>query len=154
MKVQKILDAKGSGEVFTMREQDTLADFVRMACEKDVGAMLVTNAEEEIVGIVTERDILRQLNTGADFRKTRLGAVMTRKLAAVQVDDDIQTAMDYMVTLKIRRLPVLAGKEVAGLITVRDLLLAMRLADDRETHMLVDYLRQSLEARGVSEAGR
>ena len=107
MNVQAILDSKGGGDVFVMDQNDTLADFVKKACELEVGAMLIA-------------------------------------------DDDIKTAMDCMITLKIRHLPVLSGKEIAGLITIRDLILAMRQADDRETRQFVEYLRRSLEARGVS----
>jgi CBS domain-containing protein len=109
MNVQRILDAKGSGEVFTLDQDATLADFVRTACEKNVGAMLVTNADGNIVGILTERDILHQLHAGRDFKRTKASDVMTRKLATVQVDEDIRTAMDYMITLNIRHLPVLKG---------------------------------------------
>lgn len=150
MNVRTILDAKGSDEVFTIDQSATLADFVRIACEKDVGAMLVTRKDAEIVGIITERDILHKCNIGADFRKTRVADVMTKNLVMVQADEDIKTAMDYMITMKIRHLPVLSGKEIAGVITIRDLILAMRKADDKETRMLVDYLRKSLEAKGVA----
>ncbi len=151
MNIRRILEAKGTSEVYTLEETATLAEFVQRACEKDIGAMLVTHRDGTIAGILTERDILRQCHAGADFRATRVGDVMTRRVATVQADDDIKTAMDYMVTLKIRHLPVLEGDRLAGLITVRDLLLAMRKADDRETQLLVDYLRQSLRERGVTE---
>ena len=150
MNVQAILDAKGGGDVYVMGQGDSLADFVRKACELEVGAMLIADDEAEILGIITERDILRQCNAGADFKKVKVRDVMTRQLAVVQADDDIKTAMDCMITLKIRHLPVLSGKEIAGLITIRDLILAMRQADDRETRQFVEYLRRSLEARGVS----
>ena len=152
MKIKAILDAKGSTDVYAVNENSSLSEFVREACAKETGAMMVTSDAGEVVGIITERDVLRECNKKSRFDQVKIGDVMTRKIVTVQADDDINTAMDYMITMKIRHLPVLDGKDIAGLITIRDLIMAMRKADDRETKMLVDYLRQSLEARGAKSA--
>jgi len=145
MNIQTILDAKGGAPVFTIEESASLSEFVREACLKEVGAMLVTDQQEELSGIITERDILQELNAGTDFQTARVGEVMSRNLVTVQAEDDIQTAMDYLITLKLRHIPVLSGKDVAGVITPRDILLALRRADAEETRALVDLIKKSPE---------
>jgi len=145
--IQAILEAKGSADVFIMDENSTIRDFIAEACRREVGAMLVTNEEGELTGIVTERDVIRQANELGDFKRTLLADIMTRDVVFVQVLDDIQTAMDYMVSLRIRHLPVLSGTDISGLITIRDIVLALRLADDKETRLFVEYLQKSLKEK-------
>ena len=147
MNVQAILDVKESADLFIMDENSTIRDFLAEACRREVGAMLVTNEKGELTGIVTERDVIRQANELGDFKRTLLADIMTRDVVFVQVLDDIQIAMDYMVSLKIRHLPVLSGTDIAGLITIRDLILAMRVADDKETRLFVEYLQKSLKEK-------
>lgn len=145
MDVQKILDTKThSSSLFTIPDETTLADFVRQVCEKKIGALLVTDKSGKPAGIVSERDVLFQCNAGVDFQKTKVGQVMTRDLIVVKPSDDINTVMDLMITRKIRHLPVVENDKVLGIITIRDLIHAMRKADQEEIHRLVEYLQSNL----------
>ena len=142
--VQSVLDAKGSGEVITIPAAATLAEFVRQACDLNIGAILARDDDGNVAGILTERDILRQCCRKADFDKVTVDDVMTRKLITVAPSDDIHVAMDLMFQKKIRHLPVMAGQEFKGVITVRDLIHAMRKADQDEINSFVAYLQGSL----------
>ncbi len=146
MKIQNVLDAKGDSRIFSIPTTYTLTDFVKEASERKVGALLVTDAQGKMEGIISERDVIRQCYAKADFDTTLVSEVMTKDLITASPDHDIHDAMDILVQKKIRHLPILDGDEIKGLITVRDLISAMRKADKDETHLLVEYLQSSLEA--------
>ncbi len=145
MKIQNVVDTKGDFRVFSILMTATLTEFIKEACERKVGALLVTDAQGKMVGIISERDAIRQCYEKADFDTTLVSDVMTRDLITVSPDDDIHSAMDIMVEKKIRHLPILAGDEIKGLITVRDLISAMRKADEDENRLLIEYLQRGVE---------
>ena len=146
MKIQNVIDAKGDSRIFSIPMTYTLADFVREACERKVGALLVTDEQGKMAGIISERDVIRQCYAKADFDTVLVSEVMTQDLITASPDHDIHDAMDILVQKKIRHLPILEGDEIKGLITVRDLISAMRKSDKDETHLLVEYLQSSLDA--------
>ena len=146
MDAQKILDAKGQAQanIFSVPASTTLSEFVKLACERNVGALLVTDKYGKPAGIVSERDILRQCNAGADFKKTSVGQIMSRELATVSPNDDMNAVMDLMIKRKVRHLPVVLDNKILGIITVRDLIQAMRKTDEEEMRKLVEYLQSTL----------
>ena len=146
MKIQNVIDAKGDSRIFSIPTTYTLTDFVREACERKVGALLITDEQGKMAGIISERDVIRQCYAKVDFDTVLVSEVMTKDLIAGSPDDDIHLAMDTMVNKRIRHLPILDGDAIKGLITVRDLISAMRKADEDEKHLLVEYLQSSLEA--------
>lgn len=139
--VRSVVATKGSSRVFTMPETATLSTFIKEAVDRNIGAMLITGAEGQLAGIITERDILRQCHLKVNFDTITIGQVMTRNLITVSGDDDIQVAVELMFSKKIRHLPVVTGTKVEGLITVRDLLHAMSQAHDDELKSFVAYLQ-------------
>ncbi|MBN2302178.1 MAG: CBS domain-containing protein [Lentisphaerae bacterium] len=146
MNIQNILDAKGSTALFMVSLNTSLREVVRLACEKHVGAMLVADDAGQLAGIVTERDILFQVDKRSDFDKITVGDVMTKELSTAKPTDDINIAMDLMIAKNIRHLPVVSEDKIEGLITVRDLIHAMRKADEDELKCLVEYLQASIGA--------
>lgn len=144
MKIQAILDTKGSEKVFTITASATLTELVNQVANKNIGALLVTNASGDVTGIISERDVVRQCSKSMDFDNITVGEIMTKDVVTAHPDDDMNVAMDMMVTKKIRHLPVLSEGTIHGLITVRDLIYAMREADKEELHKLVSYLQESI----------
>mgnify|MGYP000926082185 CR=1 FL=1 len=147
LKVRQVIESKGSGKLFTIKEDCTLREMVRIACEMKIGALLVSDDDDNLLGIISERDILRQVNAKADFDKVTVGDIMTRNLLTVDPEEGIQEAMDIMIKKRIRHLPVIHKGKIEGLITVRDILHAMRDADAREAELLVNYLQHEVEDR-------
>ena len=147
MNVQQILDAKGSLEVFSIAADVTITELVRQLCKKHCGALLIVDEVGRLAGIVSERDVIRQLDAGADFDQVTVGEIMTRELVSVDPDEDIHAAMDLMVSRKIRHLPVVSEGEPCGLVTVRDLIHAIREADHSDVAKLVEYLQTEVDAR-------
>ena len=89
--------------------------------EEDVGSVAVCEGQR-LVGIFTERDVLRLVGAGSDFCATRVGDVMTRRLYVVEPDDDIIAAARLMQEKRVRHLPVLQGENVLGIIGIREVL--------------------------------
>ncbi|MBN1672330.1 MAG: CBS domain-containing protein [Kiritimatiellae bacterium] len=145
MKIRHVLEVKGGFDVFTIPPETTLREAVRIACEKNIGALVVADADGKLKGILSERDVMRQCNAGTDFDKTPVSAVMATNLITSTLDDDIHLAMDMMNQKKIRHLPVLEGDKIRGIITIRDLILAIRKADEVESKMILAYIRGDLK---------
>lgn len=112
---------------------------IRRMAEADVGSVVVCDASR-LVGIFTERDVLRLTGEGVDLDATRVADVMTRDVATVTPDTDMLAAARLMGERRIRHLPVVEGENVLGVVGIRDVLgaLAERLwrthdEDARET---------------------
>lgn len=143
--VADILNSKGSNAVFTISETATLSELVNEFYTRKIGALIATNSTGDPVGIVSERDVMRPCSEKADFDTWRVSDIMTKKLITVQADDDVNIAMDQMIAKKIRHLPVMSNTGFQGIITVRDLLHAMREADKGDVQALVEYLQNAVD---------
>jgi diguanylate cyclase (GGDEF)-like protein len=101
---------------------DSLISAVRQMNEKKIGAILVTKGEE-LVGIFTERDLLRLIsNAQADGLLGPVGRHMTEKPICAQIDEDYNSVYMKMKVHRIRHVPVLKGKRVEGIVSIRDLI--------------------------------
>lgn len=145
MTIGRILETKGCTKVFTVPENTTLFALAQKAADMNVGALLIADPEGKLIGIVSERDIMRQVAKRTDLDTITAGEIMTRNLITIGPDEDVNKAMDLMIKKKIRHLPVMSQNTPVGLITVRDLLYSMRKADEEEIRMLVEYLQTNLD---------
>jgi signal-transduction protein with cAMP-binding, CBS, and nucleotidyltransferase domain len=98
-----------------------LQEAARHMRDQAVGDVLVTDGDQ-LCGIVTDRDlVVRAMADGLDARSTALGQVCSRDLVAVEADDDVQHAVDTMRNKAIRRIPVIDGGRLAGVVSLGDL---------------------------------
>jgi CBS domain-containing protein len=148
--IRQILDVKGYADVFTIRASLTLAEFVRTACEKKIGALVVAGDDGALAGIITERDVLYQCNKKVDFTRTKIADVMTKNILTIDINDGIQAAMDLMFSKNIRHLPVMDGSKIMGMITVKDVIRAIRKGDEDEKNQFMAYLQSSAEKAAQS----
>jgi CBS domain-containing protein len=105
--------------VVTVSPDDTVSVAIARMLEENVGSVGVCEGER-LVGIFTERDVLRLAGEGPDFREVRVGDVMTRQLVTLSPDDDILDAAKLMGERKIRHLPVLEGENLLGMVGIRE----------------------------------
>lgn len=100
----------------------SVEDCCRMMGENHVGCMPVCNEENQIVGIVTDRDIvLRGIACQKDPKQTRLSDIMTTQVCCCGATDDLEKAEKLMKENKVRRLPVVENNQVVGILTIGDL---------------------------------
>jgi CBS domain-containing protein len=107
--------------VVSVRPDETVQIAVARMLEENVGAVAVCEAER-LVGIFTERDVLRLTGEGTTLSDVKVGAVMTRALVTVSPDDDVLAAAELMGAKQIRHLPVLQGENLLGIVGIRDVL--------------------------------
>ncbi len=118
-RVRDILRTKGS-VVFSVAPQVTVYEGIELMCSKNVGGLLITENEKP-VGIFTERDYARKVVLmGKSSKSTPLREVMTTKLITVSSDHTVEDCMTIMTDKHIRHLPVVDGEELAGLISIGD----------------------------------
>ena len=110
--------------VVKVSPDDTVRVAIARMLEENVGSVAVCEGER-LVGIFTERDVLRLAGEGHDFSEIRVGDVMTRQLVTLSPDDDILDAARLMGERKIRHLPVLEGENLLGVVGIREVVRAL-----------------------------
>ena len=122
MKIRDLLKIKGR-PVITIRPTETVAAAIQKLAEYDRGSIPVCNEKGELVGIITERDIVRKcfvsMNTLASIK---IEDVMTKGVAIGAPEDDLDYAISVMKQKRIRHLPIIDQQQVVGMISMRDLL--------------------------------
>src|SRR5712691_10684394 len=120
MTVKTILSAKG-GDVISIEPTATLETAVRTLAKHKIGALLVLGPDRRVVGILSERDIVRVLaEQGAGGLTQPLAQVMTRKVVTCSQSDTVDVLMQRMTTGKFRHLPVVEEDQVIGVVSIGD----------------------------------
>jgi CBS domain-containing protein len=141
MIVKTILSAKGS-DVVTIEPTATLAEAVKLLTQHRIGAVVVTGAGQRIVGIVSERDIVRALAAhGAQALQHPLTEVMTRKVVTCGHADTISGIMERMTGGKFRHLPVIEDERMIGIISIGDVVKIRLQEMEHEQNALRDYIQ-------------
>ncbi|HVY57054.1 MAG TPA: CBS domain-containing protein [Xanthobacteraceae bacterium] len=141
MTVKTILSNKGRG-VVTIEPTATLASAVRLLAERRIGALVVTGADGRVVGILSERDIVRALaQQGSQVLILPVSEVMTRKVATCCESDTVGALMEQMTDGKFRHVPVIEQNRLAGIISIGDVVKSRLEEMARESAALRDYIR-------------
>ena len=150
MRIADILDRKGT-EVVTIGAAATVHDAIVRLNEHRIGALVVTGEAEGIVGIITERDILREcgercarlVEPGASDPKcvALVSDVMTRDVIVGVPRDGLSYVMGIMTKNRIRHLPVLDGARLVGIVSIGDVVSAHVDEAEFENRQLKDYIR-------------
>jgi CBS domain-containing protein len=145
MKLQDILAVKGT-TVFTTSPEISLAEVVRQMVEHNVGSMLVCQRDlelgERLVGIVTERDMLRCFAAGkCDLKQLKVADVMSTELITAKPADTVADLMGVMTTHRIRHVPVMTGERLVGMVSIGDLLKAQHDHLMVENQFMRDYIQ-------------
>jgi CBS domain-containing protein len=124
--------------------EDSAAEAIRRMVAASVGSVVVLDGSR-LVGIFTERDVLRLAGDGTDFAATRLADVMTTSPRTIGPDDDILAASQVMAEQRVRHVPVAVGDHVLGVVGIRDVvrvLLERAYERDGDAHQTArDLLR-------------
>lgn len=121
MLVSQILKDKGD-LVFTASPQETVGAAAALLHTRKVGAMVVVDDKEAVVGILSERDIVRVIaKEGAMALSKPIASCMSSSVVFAQPDESIDTLLERMTDRRIRHLPVVKGGRLAGIISIGDL---------------------------------
>jgi len=140
MNLRDILQSKGDA-VFTILPTATLADAVRVMVDYRCGS-LVVGTSDQMVGIISERDILRALaEVNAPLHSIPIADRMTSRVITGQPDDDLGKVMGIMTQNRIRHLPVMNDGKLVGVVSIGDVVKAQHEQLTRENYFLMNYIQ-------------
>ncbi|MEP3048189.1 MAG: CBS domain-containing protein [Roseibium sp.] len=118
--VENILSSKGK-DVFSLQPQNTLLEAVEILRDKRIGALIVTNPEGELQGILSERDIVRRLaDTPGQTLPQQVADIMTTSVEVCSPDDALISVLRKMTEGRFRHMPVIKEGSVIGIVTIGD----------------------------------
>ena len=134
----KIADIMTKAAV-TDQQDDTLAAAATKMWDQQTGSLLVLDGDD-LVGIVTERDVLRAVATGQDLSEARVSEVMSKDLITASPTSSVRDAARIMTEKWIRHLPILENGKLVGIVSQRDLagMLAGALNEPEGLHRLIE----------------
>ncbi|MDB5537616.1 MAG: hypothetical protein JWP26_4286 [Devosia sp.] len=140
MLVENILQTKGV-LVHTLPETGTLADAVALLNRHNIGAVVITATGGSIIGILSERDIVRRL--GADPANTlnlRIADCMVRGVVTGTLVTPIDEVMERMTNFRIRHMPIVDGDTLVGIISIGDVVKFKIEEVEQEANALREYI--------------
>ena len=144
MTIAAILRHKGH-EAAAVSPRAKVPEIVAMLAEKRIGAVLVRDAANQLLGIVSERDVVRFLaREGANTLDMTAAQLMTSALHTVTPTTTVQETMARMTGSRVRHLPVLDGGEVVGMISIGDVVKALLAQQAQEVDSLKAYVAGSV----------
>jgi CBS domain-containing protein len=140
MTIASILAHKGSA-VTTVTPDMAVHDVARLLTERRIGAALVTDTNGDVLGVISERDIVKGVaGIGAQVLQRPAREIMTSPVITCSPRDSVNEAMEQMTDRRIRHLPVLDGGKLAGMVSIGDLVKARIDETEREAAALKDYI--------------
>lgn len=118
--VRDLLASKRAGDVWSIGPDATVYQALELMAEKNIGALLVME-ENRLVGVFSERDYARKcVLKGRNSRDTRVSELMSAPVIYVHADQSAEHCLAIMTQRQVRHLPVLAGDEVIGVVSIGD----------------------------------
>jgi CBS domain-containing protein len=140
MTIAAILKHKGNS-VITIDPTATVPDIAARLSEHRIGAVLVIDRAEQVLGIVSERDIVRSVATnGARTLEMTAGQLMTRTVHTAHPDMTVEEAMRKMTIGRMRHLPVLQNGAIVGMVSIGDVVKSRIMQQDTEVDSLRAYI--------------
>lgn len=141
MIVKSIIDTKG-GEVVTLEPSVSLDTAAKLLAERRIGAVVVLGADDRVVGILSERDIVRAISErGGAAMQEPVSQVMTRKVATCTLDETMHSIMERMTAGKFRHVPVIEQGRLAGIISIGDVVKHRIVEMEQESDALKSYIQ-------------
>lgn len=140
MTVAAILKHKGH-DIARVAATATIAEVSKALAARRIGALLVMDAADQLLGIISERDIVRCLSEhGARVLDMTAGQLMTRELQTATPATTAQQAMAMMTEGRFRHLPVLEGGRLVGVVSIGDIVKARIMQQEQEVDSLKAYV--------------
>lgn len=140
MQIRDIVRAKGS-RVITVAPTATVRDLLANLATHNVGALIVSADGEDIEGIVSERDVVRQLDRkGVELLDSRVASIMTAEVHTCTPDDLIDDLSALMTRRRIRHVPVVADGRLQGIVSIGDVVKARLDELQFERDQLTNYI--------------
>jgi CBS domain-containing protein len=132
MLIVNILQAKGE-KVYSIAADATLEMAAKELAEKRVGAVVVLGPDGALAGVLSERDIVREISrSGAKSLDSRVSAAMTKMVVTAAPEESVDALLARMTDRRVRHLPVLSQGRLVGIVSIGDLV--KRKIEEVEAH--------------------
>lgn len=141
MNVKAILSGKGR-DVVTINPTATIAQAIAKLTAHRIGALVVLGPDRRVIGILSERDVVRALaGRGAAALDEPLAQAMTREVVICAETDAVSVIMERMTHGRFRHLPVLADERIVGIISIGDVVKTRLSEMEHESEAMRDYIQ-------------
>jgi len=140
MRVSDVLSSKGSTTIYTIRPEATVSDLLDALAEHNVGALVVSHDGTSMLGIVSERDIVRKIRNFDDPKGVTVEQIMTSDVQVCAPDDSFGSLMTIMTEHRVRHVPVLDGDQLVGVLSIGDAVKQRMDQLEFERDQLNDYV--------------
>ena len=109
-------------DLVSINENKTTYNAIKLLTTNNIGALPVLNDNMELSGIISERDIIREIsnNLSVNFKKSNIKSIMTSKVITINKNTKSETIMDIMSKNKIRHIPIVENKLLIGIVSIGD----------------------------------
>ncbi len=140
MRVRDVIKTKGD-RIITVSPEASAPEAVARMVENNIGSLPVVEADGRLVGILSERDLMRELHDRGDqFSRTMIRAVMTLDPITCDIDDDVDAVMGKMSEKRIAKVPVIERGHLVGIVSVGDVVKLLYERTRAENDHLMHYL--------------
>ena len=142
-KNENVLISKLLGrDILSLNEDNTIYDAINLLAKNNIGALPVVKNEKTLCGIISERDIIRELanDIKKNLKKSLVSTIMTSKVITCNKNTKSDELMDIMTVNKIRHIPIIEGENLIGIISIGDVV--KRLIE--KYNLENDYLKSCL----------
>ncbi len=140
MNVEQLLGGKGH-DVVSVQPHRTLAEAIGILSERRIGAVVVMGADGTLIGILSERDIIRILGeSGAAALESPVSRAMTSKVVTCRNQTSVDELMEIMTTGRFRHVPVVENGRVVGIVSIGDVVKHRVAAIEAESQAMRDYI--------------
>ena len=141
MLIRDILKKKGSKTITTSKETK-IVDIAHILTKEKIGAIIIIE-KEKVIGILSERDIVRAFTQKKSVRNTQVHELMTKNVITCSLEDNNEDLLTLMVTKKFRHLPVLEKNKLIGIVSIGDLVKDRTKRLKKEIDQLKSYVTKS-----------
>ncbi len=140
MLVRDVLESKGR-RIIAIDGEATVSEAVAKLVQNNIGSLPVVDPAGHLVGIFSERDVLRLIhNRGEGFGRLRVADVMTGGPVTCSLDDDVNDVMGKMSERHIAKVPVLSDDKLVGVVSVGDVIKVLYDKLHAENQHLISYI--------------
>ncbi len=141
MRVEQLLKSKDTNRILTIQPGDTISKAAEMLSEHRIGALIVSENGEQVDGILSERDIVREIGkNGVGCMSNCTRDLMTANVIACSPDDSVVSLMSKMSVGRFRHMPVVEDGKLVGVVSIGDVVKARIELIERENAALTDML--------------
>ena len=146
MKLKDILKVKGS-KVWTIKANQAIQEALTILIKQKIGALLVLDSKDRIVGIISERDIVRGCyEQGKELLSLLVEQFMTKDVVIGSPEDETNYIMGVMTQKRVRHIPVVAEGKLQGIVSIGDVV----KSEIEDSKYEIHYLKEYIYGRGQS----